>query len=162
MAAQMMGGRRRGRRGHRMMSDINVTPFIDVMLVLLIVFMVTAPLIIAGTPIDLPANASAPASPDDRTIIVRVAANGDIQIGKQNQKVAPEVLVSEVLRLTGGDREKPVVVIGARDARYGQVAAVVGPLSAAGFTGLALGKVEAAPADRPGAQPAAQPARKRS
>ncbi len=158
MAAQLMGGRRRGRRSHRMMSDINVTPFIDVMLVLLIVFMVTAPLIIAGTPIDLPASSNSAATPDDRTIIVRVTAAGDIQLGKQNMKVLPEVLVTEVLRLTGGDREKPVVVIGEREASYGQVAAVLGPLSAAGFTGLALGKVQTA--TPPAAAPARPAARK--
>ncbi|MCC7048417.1 MAG: biopolymer transporter ExbD [Alphaproteobacteria bacterium] len=147
---QLQGPRRRGRRGYRMMTEINVTPFIDVMLVLLIVFMVTAPLIIAGTPIDLPANSTAAAMPDDRTLIVRVAANGDIQLGRQSTPVKPEVLVSEVMRLVGGDREKPVVVIGERQASYGQVAAVLGPLSAAGFTGLALGKMEpAAPAPAP-------------
>jgi len=140
---QLQGPRRRGRRGYRMMTEINVTPFIDVMLVLLIVFMVTAPLIIAGTPIDLPSNSAAAAMPDDRTIIVRVTASGDIQLGRQNVSVKPEVLVTEVTRLTGGDREKPVVVIGERQASYGQVAAVLGPLSAAGFTGLALGKVQA-------------------
>ena len=156
MAAQLMGGRRRGRRYGRM-SDINVTPFIDVMLVLLIVSMVTAPLIIAGTPIDLPASSSTAAVPDDRTIIVRVTAQGEIQIGKQNMKVQPEVLVTEVLRLTGGDREKPVVVIGERQASYGQVAAVLGPLSAAGFTGLAIGKVQSdAPAPAAPARPASR------
>lgn len=159
MAIQLQTPRRRGRRGYRMMTEINVTPFVDVMLVLLIVFMVTAPLIIAGTPIDLPASSTAAAMPDDRTIIVRVAANGDIQLGRQNAPVRPELLVGEVLRLSGGDRDKPVVVIGAREANYGQVAAVLGPLSAAGFTGLALGKIE--PAAGPAPAPA-QPPRKRS
>jgi biopolymer transport protein ExbD len=137
-----------------MMTEINVTPFIDVMLVLLIVFMVTAPLIIAGTPIDLPANSTAAAMPDDRTIIVRVTAKGDIQLGRQSMPVKPEVLVTEVMRLTGGDRDKPVVVIGEREASYGQVAAVLGPLSAAGFTGLALGKIEPAAGSAPAAAPA--------
>ena len=159
MAAQLMGSRRRGRRGYQKMTDINVTPFIDVMLVLLIVFMVTAPLIIAGTAIELPAEAkTAAAAPDDRTIILRVGPNGDILL--KNQKVEAAVLVPEVARLAAGDMAKPIVVIGDRQATYGQVAAVLGPLSAAGFTALALGKVDGGAAPAPG--PTAPPARKRS
>ena len=157
MAAHLISGRRRGRRGYQRMSDINVTPFIDVMLVLLIVFMVTAPLIIAGTAIDLPSNnAPLAAMPDDRTIVLKVAANGDITL--KDQKLDPAVLVPEVQRLAKGDMAKPIVVIGDRQASYGQVASVLGPLSAAGFSGLALGKLESA--DAPATAPA--PARKRS
>ncbi len=139
MAATLISPRRRGRRGYQKMTDINVTPFIDVMLVLLIVFMVTAPLIIAGTPIDLPPEAKAtPAVPDDGTIIVRVAADGKITV--KSQPVQPALLVSEVARLAAGNMAKPVIVVGDRQATYAQVAAVLGPLSAAGFSGLALGK----------------------
>ena len=152
MAVQLVGARRRGRRGYQRMADINVTPFVDVMLVLLIVFMVTAPLIIAGTALDLPPpGAQASARPDDRTIIVHVAANGDIRLGKRTQAIAPEMLVGEVRSLSGGDLAKPIVVLGERQASYGQVAAVLGPLSAAGFTGLALGRVEQADAPANGA-----------
>jgi len=159
----MISGRRRGRRGYRKMSDINVTPFIDVMLVLLIVFMVTAPLIIAGTAIELPSNnAALAAMPDDRTILLKVGANGDVTL--KDKKVDLAVLVPEVQRLAAGDMAKPIVVIGDRQATYGQVAAVLGPLSAAGFSGLALGKLESAdaPAKAPASPPAAPPARKRS
>ncbi len=145
MAATLINPRRRGRRGYQRMTDINVTPFVDVMLVLLIVFMVTAPLIIAGTAIELPADAkAASASPDDSTIIVRVAADGKVSV--KNTPVELAFLVGEVSRLAQGDRGRLVVVLGDRQASYAQVAAVLGPLSAAGFTGLALGKSAAAPA----------------
>ena len=146
--AAMLITRRRGRRGFQKMTDINVTPFIDVMLVLLIVFMVTAPLIIAGTAIELPADSNAAsASPDDSTIIVRVAADGKLSV--KNNPIELALLVGEVARLAQGDRGRLVVVLGDRQASYAQVAAVLGPLSAAGFTGLALGKSEAAPATAP-------------
>lgn len=162
MAAQLVSARRRGRYGYQKMSDINVTPFIDVMLVLLIVFMVTAPLIIAGAAIELPSDSAAIAAvPDDRTIVLKVGANGDITL--KNKRVEAAVLVPEVQRLAAGDLAKPIVVIGDRQATYGQVASVLGPLSAAGFTGLALGKIESA--DAPAAPPApaaAPPARRRS
>ncbi|MCK6452263.1 MAG: biopolymer transporter ExbD [Alphaproteobacteria bacterium] len=162
MAAQLVSARRRGRQGYQKMSDINVTPFIDVMLVLLIVFMVTAPLIIAGAAIELPADSAAiAAAPDDRTIVLKVGANGDITL--KDKKVEPAVLVPEIQRLAAGDLAKPIVVVGDRQATYGQVASVLGPLSAAGFTGLALGKIETggtpAGAPKPAAAP---PARKRS
>lgn len=161
MAAHMISARRFGRRGYQKMSDINVTPFIDVMLVLLIVFMVTAPLIIAGTAIDLPSDAAAIAAmPEDRTIVLKVAPNGDIML--KDKKVDPAVLVPEIQRLAKGDMNKPIVVVGDRQASYGQVASVLGPLSAAGFAGLALGKVEAAEQPTPRPAPAPAPARKRS
>ncbi|MGQ0677072.1 MAG: biopolymer transporter ExbD [Rhodospirillales bacterium] len=145
MAANLINPRRRGRRGYQKMTDINVTPFIDVMLVLLIVFMVTAPLIIAGTQIQLPADTrAAAAAPDDSTIVVRVAADGRISV--KNAAIEPALLVGEVARLAGGDMARVVVVLGDRQASYAQVASVLGPLSAAGFTGLALGKTEPQPA----------------
>ena len=148
MAATLINPRRRGRRGYQKMTDINVTPFIDVMLVLLIVFMVTAPLIIAGTAIELPADAKAAvASPDDSTIVVRVAADGKISV--KNTPIDLALLVGEVARLAAGDKARVVVVLGDRQASYAQVAAVLGPLSAAGFSGLALGKSGDAPAPAP-------------
>ncbi len=153
MAATLINPRRRGRRGYQKMTDINVTPFIDVMLVLLIVFMVTAPLIIAGTAIELPADSKATtASPDDSTIIVRVAADGKVSV--KNTPIDLALLVGEVARLAQGDRGRVVVVLGDRQASYAQVAAVLGPLSAAGFSGLALGKTEAASAPAPSPAPA--------
>jgi biopolymer transport protein ExbD len=115
--------------------------------------MVTAPLIIAGTQIELPADAkAAAASPDDSTIIVRVAADGGITV--KNAPVDLAMLVPEVTRLSAGDKGRVVVVLGDRQASYAQVAAVLGPLSAAGFTGLALGK------GPDGAAPPAPPGRK--
>jgi biopolymer transport protein TolR len=155
MAATLVTPRRRGRRGYQKMTDINVTPFIDVMLVLLIVFMVTAPLIIAGTQIELPADArAASAAPDDSTIIVRVAAGGGITV--RNAPVELALLVGEVTRLSAGDKGRVVVVLGDREATYAQVAAVLGPLSAAGFTGLALGKGP----EEPGTAPPSGPGKK--
>ena len=121
----------------RPMSDINVTPFVDVMLVLLIVFMVTAPLLTAGVPVDLPeSDARAVNTQDDKPIEVTVSKDGLIFIGETQVSLARlEAVLSGV---AGGDMEKRIFVRGDREIEYGQVMKVIGALNKAGYKKVAL------------------------
>lgn len=114
-----------GRRRYVPMSEINVTPFVDVMLVLLIVFMVTAPLLTVGVPVDLP-KASAPTiSEQKEPITVSVDAQGRIYL--QEAETTLDSLVARLVAVTENDREARVFVRGDRNIVYGRVMEVMGP-----------------------------------
>lgn len=130
------GHRRRGRRTHAPMSEINVTPFVDVMLVLLIVFMVAAPLLTVGVPIDLPQTSSQPLQGDDEPLTVTVNAAGEAFL--QDTPVEIDELEARLLAIAAGGYEERVYVRGDRTVDYGAVMNVMGTLSAAGFRRLAL------------------------
>jgi biopolymer transport protein TolR len=118
--------------------DINVTPFIDVMLVLLIIFMVSAPLLTVGVPIDLP-QTQAKALDQDREPLT-VSVNGKGQVFLQNSEIKVEDLVAKLEAITqarGGTDER-IYVRGDRKVDYGTVMRVMGRLSAAGFHRVAL------------------------
>ena len=120
------------------MSEINVTPFVDVMLVLLIIFMVSAPLLTAGVPIDLP-QSQAKALDQDREPLT-VSVNGKGQVFLQNSEIKVEDLVAKLEAITqarGGTDER-IYVRGDRKVDYGTVMRVMGRLSAAGFHRVAL------------------------
>lgn len=140
MGAQLMSnGRGRGgkRRALRPMSDINVTPFVDVMLVLLIVFMVTAPLLTAGVPVDLPkAEARAINTEDQKPIEVSINRNGLIFIGET--QVTFERLGVVLSGVTNNDPEKRIFVRADTKLDYGRVMAVIGALNKAGYRKVAL------------------------
>ena len=120
------------------MSEINVTPFVDVMLVLLVIFMVSAPLLTAGVPIDLP-QSQAKALDQDREPLT-VSVNGKGQVFLQNSEIKVEDLVAKLEAITqarGGTDER-IYVRGDRKVDYGTVMRVMGRLSAAGFHRVAL------------------------
>jgi biopolymer transport protein TolR len=142
MAANVMStvstGARRGRR-RAVMSEINVTPFVDVMLVLLIVFMVSAPLLTVGVPINLP-QSQAKALQQDREPLT-LSVNVDGQIFLQNAEIKLDDLVPKLkaiseARGTGGDEQ--IYVRGDRKVDYGTMMRVMGRLSAAGYHKVAL------------------------
>ena len=135
------GGGRRGRRGRRSsaMSEINVTPLVDVMLVLLIIFMVTAPMLTAGVPIDLP-DSRAEALKTERHAIT-VSMDGEGRIFLDDQELAPGELPDRLtgLAVPGPDGKLPLVTLRAdRSLDYGRVVAVMGALNAAGFKSISL------------------------
>ncbi|MBC7951455.1 MAG: protein TolR [Rhodospirillaceae bacterium] len=130
-------GQKKGGRGrHRPVSDINVTPMVDVMLVLLVIFMVTAPLMTAGVQVDLPKTEAAPIKGDDTPLSVTVDAHGDVWI--QETKVTMEELVPKMQAITAQKPETRIFIRGDKTIDYGRVMEVMGTLGAAGFAKVAL------------------------
>lgn len=132
------GGRRGGgRRGRRAMSDINVTPMVDVMLVLLVIFMVTAPLLTTGINVDLPQAASKQIrEPDNKAVTVTVDAKGKVFI--QETPVEIGSLVARMQAITQANPEALIYVRGDTSSQYGVVLQVLGALKEAGFQKAAL------------------------
>lgn len=139
MAANMPGpGWSRGNQKYRYtrMSEINVTPFVDVMLVLLIVFMVTAPLLTVGVPVDLPKTKASSITDTDEPLVVSIDATGSIYI--QESLVPLESLVPRLKAITGANADIRIFVRGDASISYGQVMEVMGEVSAAGFRKVSL------------------------
>jgi biopolymer transport protein TolR len=138
MGAQLQGGG--GRRGHRRsfrpMSDINVTPMVDVMLVLLVIFMVTAPLLTVGVQVDLPKTTAAPLKGDDEPLAVSIDAKGGIWL--QETKIELDALVPRLQAISRAKAEQRIFVRGDKGIAYGRVMEVMGVINAAGFTKVAL------------------------
>lgn len=131
------GGRRGGRRSRKVMSDINVTPLVDVMLVLLIVFMVTAPLLTAGVNINLPkAQAKALHQQDDAPLEITLDAHGNIFMGQN--AVSPDRLKEMLAAIAQEKPDKRVYIRADHGLSYGAVMGVMGIASVAGFTKIAL------------------------
>jgi biopolymer transport protein TolR len=127
-----------GRRRHAMMSEINVTPMVDVMLVLLIIFMVSAPLLTVGVPIDLPQTKAKSLDQDKEPLALSVNEKG--QVFLQNSEIKIDELVAKLQAITQsrGGYEERIYVRGDRKVDYGTVMRVMGRLSAAGFHRVAL------------------------
>jgi len=126
-----------GRRKRiRPMSEINVTPFVDVMLVLLIVFMVTAPLLTVGVPVDLPKTKAQALSQDREPLSVTVRKNGRIYL--QNAAVAEDELVPKLTAIAANGYDQRIFVRGDKSVDYGRVMEVMALISAAGFTHIGL------------------------
>src|SRR5881275_1961134 len=119
-------GGRRGRRG-RVMAEINVTPFVDVMLVLLIVFMVTAPLLTVGVPVDLPKTRAPALGQDKEPLSVTIAKDGKIFL--QKQVVAEDALVAKLQAISQNGYDQRIFVRGDKSVGYGRVMEVMGMLS---------------------------------
>ena len=130
--------RRRTRRGRAPMADINVTPLVDVMLVLLIIFMVTAPLMSAGVPIDLPDSNAKALDQTPSQIELSIATDGTIYLDRA--VVAPGTLGSRLSAVKrGADGKLPLVTLRAgKTLEYGWVMGVMGELSHSGFTAISL------------------------
>jgi biopolymer transport protein TolR len=126
-------------RRRAVMSEINVTPMVDVMLVLLIIFMVSAPLLTVGVPIDLPQTQAKSMEQDKEPLTLSVNTQG--QVFLQNSEIAIDELVPKLKAVTdarGGGVEERIYVRGDRKVDYGTVMRVMGRLSAAGFHRVAL------------------------
>ncbi|MCR6671787.1 protein TolR [Devosia ginsengisoli] len=130
------GGRRRRRKSRAIMSEINVTPMVDVMLVLLIIFMVAAPMMTSGVPIDLPKTAANEMPSQSQPITVAVTPEGVIYVDED--VVAETDLVNTVTARAVNGTEDRIFLRGDTSANYGSVMRVMGILSAAGFTKIGL------------------------
>ena len=132
--AARQGRSRRGR--YRPMSEINVTPFVDVMLVLLIVFMVTAPLLTVGVPVDLPEAKAKALSQPEEPLVISIDSSGVVFI--QETEVALEKLVPRLAAITDNKPDTRIYLRGDKTVDYGRIMEVMARVNSAGFTRLAL------------------------
>lgn len=140
MGASLQGGgsgRRGRRRSHGQISEINVTPFVDVMLVLLIIFMVTAPMLTAGVQVDLPQSAAGPVKDkDQKPIEIAVSKDGGIYVGEQ--PVTEAKMVEILSSITNNDFGRRIFIRADRGLDYGTVMRLIGAVNKAGYTKVAL------------------------
>ncbi|MDR3534248.1 MAG: protein TolR [Rhodopila sp.] len=157
MAFSMNTGGGRGRAGrYRPLAEINVTPLVDVMLVLLIIFMVTAPLMTSGVSVDLPKTNAQPLNSDSEPLTVTIKADGSIFL--QEQAVDIGDLVTKLQAIAKNNPDRRIFVRGDKDLAYGRIMEVMGTITQGGFTKVALlAEQTAAPASAPPAKPATGP-----
>jgi len=138
MGVQGRGGRGHRRRGrhHRMMSEINVTPLVDVMLVLLIIFMVAAPMLTVGVPIDLPQTQAKALNAETQPITVSIKQGGQVYL--QETEIPIEEVVPKLQAIAQAGYNERIFVKGDRTADYGTVMKVMARISSAGFKNLGL------------------------
>jgi biopolymer transport protein TolR len=131
-------GRRGSRRGrkHGVMSEINVTPFVDVMLVLLIIFMVAAPMLTVGVPVDLPKAQAETLNSETQPIVVSIRQGGAVYLNET--EIPVEELAPKMQAVAKAGYEERIFVKGDRTADYGSVAQVMASLRTAGYSNLGL------------------------
>ena len=117
-------------------SEINVTPFVDVMLVLLIIFMVTAPLLTVGVQVDLPETSADTLPEETEPLTLTINAKGEIFI--QETKVEYEKIIAKIMAVSNNRTDTRIYVRGDKTINYGRVLEVMGRLSGAGFSKVAL------------------------
>jgi biopolymer transport protein TolR len=135
MAGGLMNGRNGGGR-YKPMSDINVTPMVDVMLVLLVIFMVAAPLLTVGVPVDLPQTKAPAITEQKEPLVITVNASGKLFL--QNSPVGDDELIPRLQAITKNNPQADIYVRGDRAISYGRVMEVMGMVSAAGFSKVSL------------------------
>ena len=132
----MTPGRGGGRGRYRPLSEINVTPLVDVMLVLLIIFMVTAPLMTSGVSVDLPKTSAQPLNTDSEPLTVSINAEGAIFL--QEQPVDLPDLVAKLQAIAQNNPDRRIFVRGDKSNTYGRIMEVMGTITQGGFTKVAL------------------------
>lgn len=132
------GGGRRRRRGKRggAINEINMTPFIDVMLVLLIIFMVAAPMMTAGVPLDLPQTKAAPLNSDATPVTLSIKASGQVFLGEI--ELVDEAIVGKLAEVAKSGFDERIFVRGDKRVDYGRVAQVMSIVTTAGYKRVAL------------------------
>lgn len=126
----------KGRKDKGMMADINVTPLVDVMLVLLIIFMITAPMMTQGVDVNLPETTAKPLRQDEKPVVISISKNGEISIG--NMKGNINLLNQELSRLAKTDPDKTILLRADKKVAYGVVAQVMADVKSAGFSKLGM------------------------
>ncbi len=136
MAASLLPAGGTDDESYRPLAEINVTPFVDVMLVLLIVFMVAAPLMMVGVPVELPRNSAAKVGQTRQPVIVSIDKDGNLFI--REEQVAEGDFVARLAALHAQDGDAVVYVRGDRSVPYGRVATLMGQVGEAGFARISL------------------------
>jgi biopolymer transport protein TolR len=141
---------RRSKRGGRgLNSEINVTPLVDVMLVLLVIFMITAPMLTVAVPVDLPKTQARNISSQKEPLVITIRGNGEIFLQETRTKL--DELAPRLTAITGQDPEARIFVRGDEKVDYGRIMQVMGTVSAAGFNKVAL-VAELPPPPKPAAR----------
>ena len=153
MAVQFQSGRGRSGR-YRPLSEINVTPLVDVMLVLLIIFMVTAPLMTTSVNIDLPKVAATPVNQDSEPLRVQVDSQGNVFL--QDDPIDTADLVSKLQAIAQDNKDRRIFVRGDKANSYGRMLEVMATIIQGGFTKVALLTDPMVPVAAPSATPAPQ------
>jgi biopolymer transport protein TolR len=122
--------------GYRPISEINITPMVDVMLVLLIIFMITAPLLVAGVPVELPSTSAAKVSQPKKPMIVSLAPDGSIFI--REDQVTVDALVPRLVALRQAEGDTVVYVRGDKNRPYGEVMEILGRVGKSGYSRVSL------------------------
>ena len=122
--------------GYRPISEINITPMVDVMLVLLIIFMITAPLLVAGVPVELPSTSAAKVSQPKKPMIVSLAPDGSIFI--REDQVTADTLVPRLIALRQAEGDTVVYVRGDKNRPYGEVMEILGRVGKSGYSRVSL------------------------
>lgn len=137
-AGASQGGKRRRRRGRRggPINEINMTPFIDVVLVLLIIFMVAAPMMTVGVPLDLPQSKAAPLNSDVKPITLSIRQTGQVFLGED--ELTDDTIVPKLIETAKTGTEERVFVRGDKRVDYGRVAQVMAIVTGGGFKKVAL------------------------
>ena len=124
------------KRGGNAFSEINVTPLVDVMLVLLIVFMVTAPMLTVGVPVDLPKTRAAKLADQVEPIVISIGADGKSYL--QEIELEGEALITRLMAITGNNPDARIYVRGDQSIPYGRIMEIMGDIAASGFTKVSL------------------------
>ncbi|MDB2437197.1 biopolymer transporter ExbD [Hellea sp.] len=136
MGGNRRGGRRRSSRRGRLNSEINVTPLVDVMLVLLIVFMIAAPLLSVGVPVELPKTDAKALPSQQEPITITVDFEGGVFI--QDEEISLDDLATRLIAVSTNGYEERIYLRGDRDTDYGEVMKVMARINTAGFTNIGL------------------------
>ena len=167
MSLNAGAGKAGGKGRYRPLAEINVTPLVDVMLVLLIIFMVTAPLMTSGVTVDLPKTNASPLNNDNQPLTVSIDAKGQIYL--QDEQVEIAAVVEKLRAIAQNNPDRRIFVRGDKDLAYGRIMEVMGTITQGGFTKVALlaeqrSTPNTAPAARPTAptSPAPAPTRPRA
>ncbi len=127
---------RGGRRKRQQLSEINVTPFVDVMLVLLVIFMIAAPLMTVGVPIDLPRSQAKQLNTPSEPLTISINKQGEVFL--QEEKMGLDDLTNKLLAISQLPEEERIYIRGDEGINYGLIMQVMGKLNSAGFRRIAL------------------------
>jgi biopolymer transport protein TolR len=126
---------RRGRR--KLMSEINVTPMVDVMLVLLIIFMITSPMLVSGVDVDLPETKASPLSGDDKPLIITINKKGQLFLESETE-IEKSQIAQKLTAITKEKKDTRIFVRGDRNVAYGIIVETMAEIQSAGFTKVAF------------------------
>ncbi len=136
MGASIQGRKNGGRKRRKLMNEINVTPMVDVMLVLLIIFMITSPMLVAGIEVDLPKTESTPISGSFKPLVISIDKNEELYLFET--MISKDTLIDKLKEITKENKDTRIFVKGDKSISYGIIIETMSRIQSAGFTKVAL------------------------